>query len=344
LASLVSIIIPTYNRELFIKKTLNSILNQTFKNWECIIVDDKSTDNTRKIINETCIDDSRFILIERYKEPKGAPTCRNIGLRAARGEYVIFLDSDDLLFKDALEERVRFLQANPDIGFCVSSGIRGRLPLSREEDYYLISSYNSFNVLEEFFAFTIPWGTHCPTYCREKLIENKIFWDENLTGFQDIDFHVKATISGIGYKYLEGKPDCLWRIHEQDNIGSKISEGPSGLEQKIYLYNKYSNNNHIGNKQISPLRSYLTDLYLNNYLPEKYPKDVLNSIVRPGIYPVVFLRKVILKLYRTSRKNKIRFIPTICRNTIMLFGGKYFFVTKTNTHFIKQKVNMPEIS
>ena len=340
----VSIIIPAYNRESLIGETLTSLINQTYGFWECLIIDDKSTDQTVDIIKKYCLEDERFELIEKNRGPGGAPTCRNIGLKAARGEYVIFLDSDDLLFQHALAERVRFLQANPDIGFCISGGIRGKLPLNRKENYFLISTYNSSNVLEEFFAFTIPWGTHCPTYHREKLIENKLFWDENLKGFQDIDFHVQATISGIGYKYLAGEPDCLWSIHEQDNIGSRITENHYGLEQKIYLYNKYFKNRRIEKKHISPLRSYLTNLYINDYLTKKDRKIVLDSIVKPGIFLGVFLRKVILKLYRISRKKRIRYIPTMCRKAIMLFDGRYLFVTKANTHFIKQKVNMPEIS
>src|SRR5690554_6036808 len=91
---LVSIIIPVFNRANLIGETLDSVLTQCYSNWECIVIDDGSTDHTIEIINGFCIKDYRFKLFIRNREPKGAPTCRNIGLSIANGQYINFFDSD----------------------------------------------------------------------------------------------------------------------------------------------------------------------------------------------------------------------------------------------------------
>jgi glycosyltransferase involved in cell wall biosynthesis len=103
---LISIIIPTFNREKLIAKTLDSVLIQTYHNWECIIVDDGSSDNSYTIIDKYLNKDNRFHFTKRNREPKGASTCRNIGTNMASGEYLIFLDSDDVLDTLCLENRV----------------------------------------------------------------------------------------------------------------------------------------------------------------------------------------------------------------------------------------------
>jgi len=122
---LISVIIPSYNRANLISETLDSILSQTYQNWECIVVDDGSTVETLKIVESYCSKDSRFKLLEREEQfPKGAPTCRNIGLMNAKGEFLIFLDSDDILFPHALIERVMFLLKHPELDFCVADCVR----------------------------------------------------------------------------------------------------------------------------------------------------------------------------------------------------------------------------
>jgi glycosyltransferase involved in cell wall biosynthesis len=89
---LVSIIIPTFNRASIINDTLDSILDQTYSNWECLVVDDGSTDETKKVIHNYALKDPRISALERPPEKsKGANSCRNYGLSLAKGDYVIFL-------------------------------------------------------------------------------------------------------------------------------------------------------------------------------------------------------------------------------------------------------------
>lgn len=108
----VSIIIPNYNRATLIGETLDSIISQTHQNWECIIVDDGSTDDSAKIINQYTEKDPRFKLFIRPKDyPKGANACRNIGMQKSRGDYLIFFDSDDIMLSNHIEEKLTAIQS-----------------------------------------------------------------------------------------------------------------------------------------------------------------------------------------------------------------------------------------
>lgn len=91
----VSIITPTYNSERFIEETITSILNQTYTNWELILIDDASTDKTVKIINQFVKSNPQIYLLQNSKN-RGAAISRNKGIEAAKGDFIAFLDADDL--------------------------------------------------------------------------------------------------------------------------------------------------------------------------------------------------------------------------------------------------------
>lgn len=113
---LISVIIPTYNREKTILRSVMSVLNQTYKNLELIVVDDCSTDNTKEVVSQ--IKDSRFkyYCLERNS---GACVARNYGIEKAAGEYIAFNDSDDQWHKDKLEKQLSFLiNNNVDVTVC----------------------------------------------------------------------------------------------------------------------------------------------------------------------------------------------------------------------------------
>ncbi len=112
---LISVIIPTYNRAILIKRSAESVLNQTYKNLELIIVDDGSTDNTKEVVDS--LKDNRIVYIKQ--ENQGAGAARNKGIDIAKGEYIAFQDSDDVWHLDKLEKQINVLkQNNADIVFC----------------------------------------------------------------------------------------------------------------------------------------------------------------------------------------------------------------------------------
>jgi glycosyltransferase involved in cell wall biosynthesis len=113
---LVSIIIPTYNRAHLIGETLDSVLSQTYHNWECIIVDDGSKDNTVEVVGEYVKKDSRFKYFHRPDEHlSGGNGDRNYGIIKSEGDFINFLDSDDYLHPLTLEDKLKFAKDNTDV-------------------------------------------------------------------------------------------------------------------------------------------------------------------------------------------------------------------------------------
>lgn len=119
---LVSVITPAYNAERFIGETIESVIKQTYKNWEMIIVDDQSTDNTIEIVKSYADRDSRIKFIQLEKN-SGSAIARNTAMDYARGRYLAFLDSDDLWMENKLERQVAFMQEN-DIAFSFTKYVR----------------------------------------------------------------------------------------------------------------------------------------------------------------------------------------------------------------------------
>ena len=111
----ISVIIGVYNAEKYLAETIESVINQTFKDWELILVDDGSTDNSQKIAKEFEEKDQRIKILE--KENGGRASAINFGLKKAQGEYIAFLDADDLMPKERLEIEFKELKENKKIDF-----------------------------------------------------------------------------------------------------------------------------------------------------------------------------------------------------------------------------------
>ena len=109
--NLVSIVVPVYNSEKFLKETIKTVTEQTYKNWELILVNDCSTDNSKSTIEKYAKEDNRIKVIN-LKENSGAAIARNTGIEQAKGKYLAFLDADDLWNKEKLEKQIKFMEAN----------------------------------------------------------------------------------------------------------------------------------------------------------------------------------------------------------------------------------------
>jgi glycosyltransferase involved in cell wall biosynthesis len=109
--SLVSVVVPTYNYGRFIGETLDSLRAQTYEEWECVVVDDGSTDDTEEVVARVSASDARVRYLRQANQRQAV--AKNTGLADARGRYVQFLDADDLLEPRKLERQVAFLEANP---------------------------------------------------------------------------------------------------------------------------------------------------------------------------------------------------------------------------------------
>lgn len=138
---LVSIITPLYNSEKYIEETIESLLNQTYKNWEMLIVDDCSKDNGVEIVNEYVLKDKRIKLFRNEKN-EGVSFARNKALDLAQGKYIAFLDSDDLWKKEKLEKQISFMEKNNiDLSYTgyekinMDGSLRGEIKVPEKLDY-----------------------------------------------------------------------------------------------------------------------------------------------------------------------------------------------------------------
>jgi glycosyltransferase involved in cell wall biosynthesis len=207
----VSIIVPVKDRALLLPDTLHSVRSQTHPHWELIIVDDGSSDSTLALLQHWALQDRRIHLLRREGSPSGANRCRNLGVKASTGEYIIFLDSDDCLAPVCLADRVSYMLDNPHIDFGVFGCHLFRVTPDDSPLYYNVHSGRSD--LVRFLAWDNPWGTSCPIWRRSAL--QGLCWDESLPSVQDWDFHIRALISGLRYEKVP-IADWYYRLSAPD--------------------------------------------------------------------------------------------------------------------------------
>ena len=162
---LVSIIIPSYNRAHLIGETLDSVLAQTYQNWECIVVDDGSTDATASVVAAYLKKDARFQYHQRPENrSKGGNAARNYGLEISRGNFLFFLDSDDLLTLDCITNRVFVTIENENYNFYVFQSL---LFDKVKDDLKIIPnvlSKEGVSDLERFISYDYPWNISAAFY------------------------------------------------------------------------------------------------------------------------------------------------------------------------------------
>lgn len=222
---LISIIIPTFNRAQLIGETLDSVLAQTYIYWECIVVDDGSNDGTDILLNDYCIADNR---IQYYKRPlnisKGANSCRNYGFEKSKGKYIKWLDSDDLLVPNALEETLNNFQCNIDV---VISKLHF-FDKSATESLRTNTIYSD-NTIEDYLVGKLAYYICGPTWKRSFLEQQNYLFDEALSNLDDWDFNLRMLYQSPSIGYIN-KPLIKYRMH--DNSLSKEINKLNSVEIK----------------------------------------------------------------------------------------------------------------
>jgi glycosyltransferase involved in cell wall biosynthesis len=186
----VSIILPTYNRAYLLKRAIRSILNQTYKNFELIIVDDGSTDNTEEVVEDFHDERIRYIACKKHR---GANAARNAGIKLAEGEYIAFQDDDDIWLPRKLEIQVETFQNSPSNVGVVYTGC-WRIDNKRKKVFYVpsvrdkcVEGYIHNNILKENFitSTTAIVKKECFYYCG--------LFDEILPRLQEWDLWIRIS-------------------------------------------------------------------------------------------------------------------------------------------------------
>ncbi|MCH4551237.1 glycosyltransferase family 2 protein [Aestuariibaculum lutulentum] len=215
----VSIIMATYNRSGYILESLESIKNQTFKDWECWIVDDGSTDDTHKVLRPILDKDHRFKYILRTSDyVKGLPGARNYGLDLAKGDYIIFFDDDDIAHPQNLELCVKELTKDLEISFCryIRGVFKGdfdyQFDYTRAYDTFYIDKHDINKILKNELQFN-----SCAVMWKKECFYNNRF-QENLMFAEELELYTRIISTGL--KGISIKK-CLFygRKHLDSNTG-----------------------------------------------------------------------------------------------------------------------------
>ena len=187
----VTVIIPTYNRAQYISEAIGSILNQTYQDFEIIIVDDGSTDNTKAIVNKLQEKDQRIVYV--YQENSGVSAARNAGMNISKGKYIAFLDSDDLALPNRLEDQVSILDKNNDVGLIYGKVLVKNVNKDTLQNFGFVfpgvtSYYNMFLNLLKYHHFIF-----LPTVVMRREIGEKYKFDPRMKIGEDVLFFLQAS-------------------------------------------------------------------------------------------------------------------------------------------------------
>ena len=250
LNNLISVIIPVYNAEKTIQETIESVLNQTFTNFELIIINSDSTDATLSIVSQ--IKDER---LKVFSYPKAnVAVNRNRGFKHASGDYITFLDADDLWTDDKLTAQYTALQSNPQAGVayswtnCIDKN--GKFLRKTSHVNWSGDVYSKF-LLDDFI------GNGSNVMIRRELLTEVGGFDETLTNAQDTDMWLK--LSAITDFYCVPKPQVLYRILPNSMSSNVLGLEKSNLEviQRSFAREKAKELQHLKPIAIANLYKYL---------------------------------------------------------------------------------------
>lgn len=228
-SSLISIIIPTYNRSSIIGATLDSILAQSYKNWECIIVDDASTDSTSEFIKKYT-EDARISFIRNTRK-KGAPGARNTGLLEAKGEFIFFFDSDNVMKQDALKLLLQGAQDNhADVATCFAE------VLNDQEQQVNTFSWKSYGDISTKILSGETYVDYNIALIRTAALDKIGLTDEDCPAYQEWDTHIRLS-EYANYHTVEEKL-ILYYQREKDTISSDKYRSVNGF---LYVLEKNLN-------------------------------------------------------------------------------------------------------
>jgi glycosyltransferase involved in cell wall biosynthesis len=245
---LVTIIVPLFNKENYILATLRSISGQTYKNWECIISDDGSSDNSLLLVEQfTSATPGRWKIVSQFNS--GPSSARNRGIESATGEYIAFVDADDIWLQNKLQIQVEYLEKNPDVSMLLSNYI-----IFNDSDLSDLRGIRAKNVLEQTQRWLDMRGfgglVESTGILRSSSLSTDLLFDSTLVTAEGLDFVIRWNLQ----KKVEIFPNflTLYRISDNQlhNNVELITRNASTLA------NKYSQLLNVGKKTLLRQNAY----------------------------------------------------------------------------------------
>lgn len=281
-SKLISIIIPTYNRAHIIGETLDSILAQTYTHWECIVVDDGSTDGTVDLMAEYMERDIRFRYYHRPAErPKGPCSCRNYGFEQSRGAYVNFFDSDDLLKPEAFEKALNGFKQDTDAVIINSALIdfNTKALHSRNKIY-------SENLLTDYFIGEITFLVCGPLWRRNFLMQQNYLFDENIGNVDDWDFNLRMLYANPNLIFID---DVLiyYRMHP-----NSFSMEVRKLNKKEIISDFKARDKHL---ELIRDNGIVPNDKIKNYIINRYSKHLIIALRQENSIKFMLFKKLVIQ-------------------------------------------------
>jgi glycosyltransferase involved in cell wall biosynthesis len=263
---------PVYNAEKYIEKTLDTMLNQTFKDFELILVDDCGSDNSVNILDKHS--DSRIKLIHN-DENKGIAYSRNVGMMAASGKYIALMDDDDLAPLNRIETEFVFLENHPEI-----DAVGGRYCTIDECDNILSYSTDTLQnpqYVKASLMFYDPIGNGSMMFRKKTVDENGLVFKDNWLGMEDylfwVDFSLVGTITNVKEVML------YWRHVDGNETNRVLKEKSRERAERFAQIQKYAikaNGFDLSDGDFE----FLTDMLPEGRLIHKVTKDELERLYR----------------------------------------------------------------
>jgi glycosyltransferase involved in cell wall biosynthesis len=224
-----SIIIPVFNRSTFIKPAIESVITQSFTNWELVIVDDASTDDSVSVIEQYCASDSRIKLLKQdYNQERGA--ARNKGINHSKGTYICFLDSDDAFcpnhlqcFLDAIER-----DSKPSLFFTNSYLVVNDAPKIEK----IVPAIEGWNIFDYLLIYT----PNPARVCISKSILNDFQFDPTIPGLEDIDLWLRI-VTAYPIKHIKSFTN-IYNVHQGSYSLGDAKRFENELRNFTYIFNK----------------------------------------------------------------------------------------------------------
>lgn len=274
MSSLVSIIIPTFNRAHLLGETLDSVLAQTYGNWECIVVDDGSTDNTAALMTNYVAKDARFQYHYRPKDRlPGGNAARNYGFELSKGEFVQWFDSDDIMLEDYLKSRLEVIKKDTDVVFCAytyfnENGLQNRVS----------NNIFSGNIIEDLINSKLSFSPL--SYLIKKEILTDCRFDEELKQAQDADFFFKLFTSRNDLRILHISEVLYYVRKHNKSIGSIDNRSGLKLNSRFIVNKRFLRYFHeIGHVKATSKYKSQCLIDLKRLLDNKNYKLVITNII-----------------------------------------------------------------
>lgn len=319
-----SIILPVFNGEKFISETLQSVLQQSFSNWELIVINDGSTDKTANLLENFCKQDERIRVL--HQSNKKQPAARNAGLKMAAGKWIAFIDADDLWLPVKLQLQYQCIQANKELDVIFSDGY------TKYEDKK-IRLYYHYEIAKGFTRGTdlykkMLFGNYIPVLSavlKSKWISKIGMQDESVPGVEDHDYWLRLCRAGANFYGMKDRL-FVYRIHDSNFSSNLVNQHYLSLIIRLKNFDRKL----LGDEEMKRFRQafYQYLQYFHDHGKTEWDQDLREKFKNLGIPAMPVSEQIKEALRLPSRRAKFLIRQLLKKWKHSLLRTLYFYPKK----------------